>query len=252
MGSSSCLARPLPRLRRGPIPVEEVVRLAIQIADALDAAHAKGVIHRDLKPANVIVTPDGQVKVLDFGLAKAFDEESVATDASDSPTLSAGQTRAGIILGTAGYMSPEQARGISVDKRSDIFSFGSLVFEMLTGRRAFDGELVSDALASVIRSVPDWNVLPPNLNARLHELLRRCLEKDPGQRRRDIGDVRIELEQIHSGGDASTRVAASPEPRWRMAAAMAFALAIGVLFGVAMSRGPDPDRSILRFSIPIT
>ena len=147
MGSSSCLARPLPRLRRGPIPVEEVVRLAIQIADALDAAHAKGVIHRDLKPANVIVTPDGQVKVLDFGLAKAFDEESVATDASDSPTLSAGQTRAGIILGTAGYMSPEQARGISVDKRSDIFSFGSLVFEMLTGRRAFDGELVSDALA---------------------------------------------------------------------------------------------------------
>ena len=239
------------RLRRGPIPVEEVVRLAIQIADALDAAHAKGVIHRDLKPANVIVTPDGQVKVLDFGLAKAFDEESVATDASNSPTLSAGQTRAGIILGTAGYMSPEQARGISVDKRSDIFSFGSLVFEMLTGRRAFDGELVSDALASVIKSDPDWKVLPPNLSPRLREILRRCLEKNPAKRRRDIGDVRVELAQIHVGDGPPEEVVAPPTPRWRLVAGPAVALAIGVVLGVAVSRGPHPDRSILRFSIPL-
>ena len=184
------------RIARGPVAVDEALPLCQQIAAALEAAHEKGIIHRDLKPANIKVNPEGQVKVLDFGLAKAFAEETPATDSSISPTLSRDSTRAGVILGTAAYMSPEQAKGKEVDKRTDIFSFGIVLYEMLTGRKAFAGEDVSDVLAAVIRAEPDWSALPKALDPRLDALLGRCLRKDRKLRRRDIGDVRVEIQEI--------------------------------------------------------
>ena len=184
------------RLRRGPLTVQEALDLAGQIADAVAAAHDNGVIHRDLKPANIKITPDGQIKVLDFGLARFAEAEPAAMGegVSDSPTLSAHATRVGVILGTAAYMSPEQARGRTVDKRTDIFSFGAVLYEMLTGRQLFKGEDVADTMASVMRSDPDFRALPSELRPRVRELLSRCLEKDPKKRRRDIGDLRADLE----------------------------------------------------------
>ena len=185
------------RLRRGPLPVSEALELAGQIADAVAAAHDNGIIHRDLKPANIKITPDGQIKVLDFGLARVAETEpdAVGEGVSDSPTLSAHATRVGVILGTAAYMSPEQARGRTVDKRTDIFSFGAVLYEMLTGRQLFKGEDVADTIASVMRSDPDFRALPTELHPRVRELLSRCLEKDPKKRRRDIGDLRADLER---------------------------------------------------------
>ena len=184
------------RIKNGPIRVEESLKLALQISEALEAAHEKGVIHRDLKPANIKITPDGKVKVLDFGLAKAFAGEQAEVNLSQSPTLSAAATQQGIILGTAAYMSPEQARGNSVDKRSDTWAFGVVLFEMLTGRSIFLEDTVSDTLASVLKSEPDWQSLPPDLHPRIRLLFERCLEKDPRDRYGSISDARVDVQKV--------------------------------------------------------
>jgi serine/threonine-protein kinase len=183
------------RVARGPIPIDEALLIAKQIAEALEAAHEQGIIHRDLKPANIKVRPDATVKVLDFGLAKALESMPGATDASQLPTItSPAMTEMGIILGTAAYMSPEQARGKAVDKRADIWAFGCVLYEMLTGTRAFRGETVSETLAEVMKSEPRWTALPSETPTTLRNIVRRCLEKDPRQRVRDVGDVRLALE----------------------------------------------------------
>jgi serine/threonine-protein kinase len=232
------------RLSR-PLPLAEALELAGQIADALSAAHDRGVIHRDLKPANIKITPEGQIKVLDFGLAKALVDEAADGKLSDSPTLSAHATRIGVILGTAAYMSPEQARGRPVDKRTDIFSFGAVLYEMLTGRQLFLGEDAADTMASVIRSDPDFRALPKELPPRVRELLARCLEKDPTKRRRDIGDIRAELEARHVPVSAETP-ARTVRPGVLAAGAVALAL-VGGFAGWHLK--PDPPRPVQRFEI---
>jgi len=193
------------RIAEGAIPVEDAVPIAIQIATALEYAHERGIVHRDLKPANVKLTPDGAAKVLDFGLAKALTGDGDDPVASASmPTITSAGTRMGTILGTAAYMSPEQARGRPVDRRSDIWAFGCVLYEMLSGRRPFEGETASDTLAAVLRQDVDWSALPANAPADLRRLLHRCLTRDPRQRLHDIADGRIQLEEIR---DDETEVA---------------------------------------------
>jgi Tol biopolymer transport system component len=196
------------RIARGPLPEREVLEIARQVARALESAHEQGVIHRDLKPANIQVMPDGRVKVLDFGLAKAFVPETTSDQASPSmsPTLTSMGTRAGLILGTAAYMAPEQARGQAADKRADIWSLGCVLFEALTGRAAFSGDTISDTLAEVLKSEPDWEELPESTDPTLRLLIGRCLEKDVRQRVRDVGEVRIAVKRI-LGGSASDSIA---------------------------------------------
>ncbi len=182
------------RISKGPIPLDEALPIAKQIAEALEAAHEAGVIHRDLKPANIKVRDDGMVKVLDFGLAKALDT-TPADDLDQLPTRTSEGTQTGTVLGTAAYMSPEQARGKSVDRRSDIWAFGVVLYEMLTGTRAFPGEAVADCLAKIIERNPDYDALPPDVPPSIRQLVFRCLEKDQRERLRDIGDARIEIKQ---------------------------------------------------------
>ena len=194
------------RIAKGAIPVDEALPIAKQIAEALEAAHEAGVIHRDLKPANIKVREDGTVKVLDFGLAKALDP-SPTGDPSQSPTLTAAATQMGVIMGTAAYMSPEQAHGKPVDKRADIWSFGVVLYEMLVGTRAFEGDDISLTLADVMRAEPAWERLPDGLSPAVDTYLKRCLAKDPRQRMRDIGDVRLAMD-----GAFEESVGRSPQP----------------------------------------
>ncbi|MEO5935790.1 MAG: protein kinase, partial [Terriglobales bacterium] len=183
------------RVARGPIPLDEALAMALQIVEALEAAHEKGIIHRDLKPANIKVSADGVVKVLDFGLAKALEGEASDADLAKSPTISMAATRAGIILGTAAYMSPEQAKGKRVDRRADVWSFGAVLYEMLSGQQAFAGETTTDVLAAVVRAEPEWDKLPSTTPPAISLLLHRCLIKDPRQRLQAIGDARIAIEE---------------------------------------------------------
>jgi serine/threonine-protein kinase len=207
------------RIARGAIPIEDVLPIAKQIAEALEAAHEQGIIHRDLKPANIKVRPDGTVKVLDFGLAKAMEPASaMSVNAMTSPTLSMHATQAGIILGTAAYMSPEQAAGKPVDKRSDLWAFGVVLMEMLTGRPVFTDETVSHVLAAVLRAEPDWTRLPAGTPTSIRRLLRRCLEKDRKRRLADAADVRLEIDEALAPiGDASTVSVTMQEDAWRRA-----------------------------------
>jgi serine/threonine-protein kinase len=206
------------RIARGTIPIDEALPIARQIAEALEAAHEQGIIHRDLKPANIKVREDGTVKVLDFGLAKALDPAiGLETNAAISPTISIHATQAGIILGTAAYMAPEQARGKTVDRRADIWAFGVVLFEMLTGKRAFEGDDISITLASVLKSEPDWGALQEVTPRALRHLLLRCLSKDPKYRLQAIGDARIEIDELLSGTSEPPLRAetTSPTLRWR-------------------------------------
>jgi Tol biopolymer transport system component len=212
--------------RDGPVPVEEALVIAKQIAEALEAAHEKGIIHRDLKPANVKLTPEGKVKVLDFGLAKAFAGDTSTEDMSNSPTLSMAATMQGVILGTAAYMSPEQAKGKAVDKRTDIFAFGAVLYELLTGKAAFHGDDVTDILGAVLRMEPDWNQLPEATPASIRTLLRRCLRKDKRQRISDATDVRIEIEDAIAAPKDSGATQAAPASTSKLLAAVAAALVI--------------------------
>jgi serine/threonine-protein kinase len=238
----------------GTIAVDEALPIAKQVCEGLEYAHERGVVHRDLKPANVKVTPEGQVKILDFGLAKALDLADPATsDPSSSPTLTRMATHAGIILGTAAYMSPEQAKGKAVDRRTDIWAFGCLLYEMLTGKRAFDGESVSDTLANVIKEEPDWTALPPSVPPRIRALLKRCLTKDVKQRLQAIGDARITIDEVLAGSaeldfsataSGVATVQSSKASRilpWAVAGALAVTLlAVLIFFRSRTDRHPAP------------
>jgi eukaryotic-like serine/threonine-protein kinase len=227
------------RLKRGVIPVDEALAIARQVAEALEEAHEKGIVHRDLKPGNVKVTPGGQVKVLDFGLAKAWSGDAAtgsSSDLSQSPTLARTGTEAGLILGTAAYMSPEQARGKPVDRRTDIWAFGVLLFEMLTGRKLFDGETVTDVLASVVKDPIRHEALPASTPAAVRRLLARCLERNPRRRLRDIGEARLALEEKALADEPAGTAPAAPRSWLARGLPWVFAAAAVAVAAWALSR----------------
>ena len=236
------------RIARGPLPVAEALPVASQIAGALDAAHEQGIIHRDLKPANIKVREDGSVKVLDFGLAKALDQtRSAPANVASSPTVHG--TKPGVILGTPAYMSPEQANGAPLDRRTDIFAFGAVLYEMLTGQRAFQGEAAGDIVAAVIRAQPDWTRLPADTPPGIRRLLRRCLQKERHRRLQTAGDARIEIDEAYSEPDEvqPVLVATSRRERWWLVAALVV-LAVAVTLGVLYMRTPA-DVPVMRVDI---
>ncbi len=251
------------RIATGPIPLAEALPIAKQIAEALEAAHEQGIIHRDLKPANIKVRPDGTVKVLDFGLAKAIDLAGPSSaGAMNSPTISLHATHAGMILGTAAYMAPEQAKGRPVDKRADVWSFGVVLYEMLTGTRAFPGEDVSDTLATVLKFEPDWTRLPADTPPAIHRLLKRCLVKDPKLRLRECGSALVDIHEALSEADPSQSGAPSMVvtpaaiPRRSMlpvlaAAAALAAVAAVVTWAVARNQAPQSPQPTRRFTITL-
>jgi serine/threonine-protein kinase len=247
------------RIASGPIPLEEAIPLARQITDACEAAHARGIIHRDLKPSNIKLRPDGVIKVLDFGLARAADATTVNGDASHSPTItSPSMTRAGVILGTASYMSPEQAKGRVADQRSDIWSFGCVLFEMITGNRAFAGEDVAETLAHILTKEPDWSLLPSDTPSSIRRALRRCLERDRKRRLADMADVRLELDEnvtdgVWTSGVSGTPAGVGQKPLWRRAVPL---LVTGVLTALIVAVAarvitrPAPPK-IVRFTVTL-
>jgi len=238
------------RIKLGSIPVPEALGMAIQIAEALEGAHEKGVIHRDLKPANVKITPDGKVKVLDFGLAKAYETETSNASVSNSPTLSLAATQQGMILGTAAYMSPEQAKGRAVDKRTDIFAFGCVLYEMLSGKPAFEGDDVPEILGAVLKSEPIWTQLPENLPSGIRDLLRLCLEKNARNRRSDATDVRLDIVQALKEPAAAASAAQIPKrPFWKRALPVVASVVFASLAAlVAWHAKPAPAApAIVRF-----
>jgi serine/threonine-protein kinase len=241
------------RIARGPIPLEEALPIALQIAEGLESAHEKGIIHRDLKPANIKLTADGKVKILDFGLAKALEDpvsKSEADELSRSPTLSIAATQAGVILGTAAYMSPEQAKGKSVDRRADIWAFGVVLYEMLTGKQAFRGEDLSDTMAAVLRSDVEWEALERATPIRISRLIRRCLERDTRQRLQHIGEARIGIEQYLAAPTEArldshdVKAGITGIQKLSLAAAVLIALGLGTYAGWALRPNPKPPSPI--------
>jgi serine/threonine-protein kinase len=261
------------RLTTGRVPLREALGIALQIAEAVEFAHESGVVHRDLKPANVKVMEDGRVKVLDFGLAKAMEDPAQAyasgtSDPAASPTMSptltptlqspitGALTAANVILGTAAYMSPEQARGKPIDKRADIWSFGVMLWEMLSGQRLFDGETVSDTLAAVLRKEPEWGALPADTPPRIRRLVRRCLERNPRDRLRDIGDARIAIEEVlggNLGDDGEAPITPAPGPRLRalLGAGVLVAVAAALVAGWSLRKPDGTEPPLRKFVLPV-
>ena len=242
------------KIAQGPIPVEDALKIALQMAEGLEAAHEKGVIHRDLKPANIKITPEGQVKILDFGLAKALEGETPPdSNLSQSPTLTAAATQAGVILGTAAYMSPEQARGEATDRRADVWAFGCVLFEMLTGRQTWGGRTVTDVIAALVAREPEWNSLPPNLHPRLRLLLERSLEKETKDRYQGIADARVDIQKALADPSGvlvqPTGDVAQVPPRRILPWVLAGVVVSAVIAGVAgWNLKPEAPSSVTRFS----